>query len=68
MSEKKYISAFPVPFENEEVGITIRDYFAIHALSGLLASYAGIEFPSFEAPLAKRAYEFADAMLKERAK
>ena len=34
----KLRSAFPVPAENADLGITIMDYFAAHALAGLLAN------------------------------
>lgn len=57
-------------------GMTLRDYFAGQALAGMMAG----EFHVYAADLAKdrghsstaviaaSAYEFADAMLKERAK
>lgn len=54
-------------------GMTLRDYFAAHALgailTGLLSSGtgAGAEFPG-EANAARWAYEYADAMLKARDK
>ena len=47
---------------NNDVGMTLRDYFAAHALSGLVANR---ESP--EAYVARTAYAYADAMLKERA-
>ena len=43
--------------------ITLRDYFAGQALFGLMAMY-----PLSDRQVAKRAYEYADAMLKERNK
>lgn len=35
-------SAFPVPSENSDLGITITDYFAAHALTGLLANHKSV--------------------------
>ena len=55
--------AFPTM---EDDGITLRDYFAAKVLQGFCAA------PDFtwddEERLAKRCYEFADAMLAERDK
>lgn len=49
-------------------GMTLRDYFAAKALTGLGAYWANsdVEVPNDE--WAKRAYGIADAMLAERAK
>jgi hypothetical protein len=59
-------SAFPSTFHNgwgePEKGMTLRDYFAIKVLQGLLAS--GLDQPKFE--FARKSYEMADAMLKAR--
>ena len=52
--------AFPSSPERTH-GITIRDYFAAHFVTTMFLGYAPEE-------LARRAYEIADAMLKERAK
>ena len=73
--------AFPVPYSNERdgptvmptEGMTLRDYFAAHALQGLLAN------PKLQPQILKTggahggwieasSLAFADAMLKERAK
>lgn len=57
--------AFPVPNSantNGQEGMTLRDYFAGQALSGMMAS--GDIFAPDSA--ASRAYVFADSMLKER--
>ena len=43
--------------------LSLRDYFAGQALFGLMAMY-----PLSDRQVAKRAYEYADAMLKERNK
>jgi hypothetical protein len=57
--------AFPQWSEAREPGMTLRDYFAAHALQGLLA--ADREFPGQDGgKAASRAYVFADAMLKVR--
>jgi hypothetical protein len=46
--------------EKIAVGITLRDYFAAHALTGLIINPATV---NTSAPLSARAYEIADAML-----
>lgn len=47
-------------------GITVRDFFAAHALTGILAAHTGeVSLPS-DAKAAAWAYEQADAMLKAR--
>jgi hypothetical protein len=47
-------------------GITVRDYFAAAALTGLLASHTGeVQLPA-DAKAARWAFELADAMLKAR--
>lgn len=43
------------------VGISVRDYFATKAMQNLVSDYS----PEF---VAQKAYEYADAMLKEREK
>lgn len=48
-------------------GMTLRDWFAGQAVSGLLASEAGIA-PYSQDWAAERAYLIADAMLAERSK
>lgn len=56
-------SAFPVSDETDPVdyGMSLRDYFAGQALTGLLAG----DRESFSS-LPARAYQIADAMLAER--
>ena len=60
--------AFPAPAgvsHITEQGMTLRDYFAAHAVQGLLAS--DIECgPDDVASVVASAYILADAMLKER--
>jgi len=45
-------------------GMTLRDYFAAHAMQGICASGPSLEWSSDR--LAAEAYDFADAMLKAR--
>lgn len=67
--------AFPCtgnPNWDHDQGMTLRDYFAAAALQGMLAGM-GFDAPlKYEAspapPYVNVAYEFADAMLAERAK
>lgn len=63
--------AFPVPSPVSEYtdgrrmdGMSLRDYFAAAALQGLLAD-SQWEIPTMN-KCAARAFEFADAMLRER--
>lgn len=64
-------SAFPLTdhfdegnnYKCADAGMSLRDYFAAKAVSGLIEYAAGDH-----EWLSKRAYEMADAMLKERAK
>lgn len=44
-------------------GLPLRDYFAAHALTGLIINPATV---STAAPLSERAYEIADAMMAAR--
>ena len=58
--------AFPSPETAEfepEAGMTLRDFFAAHALAGMLANDPDIGRPS---EYAQDAYSHADAMLKQR--
>jgi hypothetical protein len=63
-------SAFPTTEENFAhsyvgEGMSLRDYIAAKALQGLLANPSHSAFPE---QYAQWAYEYADLMLKERAK
>ncbi|MFD2248887.1 hypothetical protein FHS82_000996 [Pseudochelatococcus lubricantis] len=70
--------AFPVEMYDAEVdmdtvfpGLSLRDYFAAKVLQGLVTADAPSGFVTFEALLehyAVTSYQYADAMLKERAK
>jgi len=44
--------------------ITLRDFFATHAMQGMLSENSGIRYPTDE--LVDFAYKVADAMLKAR--
>jgi hypothetical protein len=47
--------------------VTLRDFFAAHALTGILSAHSGdVQLPA-DAKAARWAYEQADAMLKARA-
>ena len=64
--------AFPVkqPLSSDALGMTLRDYFAAAALSGMeLTAEGGMGDGKFfygPVTIAKRAYDIADAMTKER--
>jgi hypothetical protein len=65
LARKNGGSAFPIEAPHSfSAGMTLRDYFAGAAVTGVLRAYETI----YPKPLAKAAYELADAMLKERAK
>ena len=51
-----------IPFN--QYGMTLRDYFAAKVITG---AYHNVS-PGSQSELAKRAYEIADAMLKQRDK
>ena len=62
--------AFPNPHRTDELGMTLRDYFAAQALTGAQIWDAVIngknaQFTAVE-KLAAVAYEIADAMIKAR--
>ena len=62
-------SAFPWQIDNGETmrghkGMTLRDYFAAHAMQGMLSENSGIRYPTDE--LVDFAYKVADAMMKAR--
>jgi len=64
---KTYGSAFPLPMGSETTqgtdGMTLRDYFAAKAMQGLITDEYWAR-SSVES--AKKAYRFADAMIKAR--
>jgi hypothetical protein len=65
MSKDDSGPAFPLdPTRDDYRGMTLRDYFAARALGGLITWEDGALRPSFDAALL--AYDFADAMLRER--
>ena len=57
--------AFPASSMLDNKGMTLRDYFASKAMNGLI-SYRGLNI-DIEST-AERAYEIADALLKQREK
>ena len=62
------MKAFPNPHRTDELGMTLRDYFAGLAMQGLIASPRGLigknEITNVD--YAQAAYLIADAMLKAR--
>ena len=55
-------AAFPVPPESPDEGMTLRDYFAISILQGLMSQDGG----TGQADPCRCAYAMADAMLRVR--
>ena len=58
------MKAFTNPHRTDELGMTLRDYFAAKAMQEFLTSRDDIE----NADIAKFSYEIADEMLKARGK
>jgi hypothetical protein len=59
------MNAFPNPHLTDQLGMTLRDYFAARVLQGMLAS-GNLPKTMPDADLAECAYALADAMLKAR--
>jgi len=67
MNRDKFIAFEPPIFKYEITSETLRDKFAMAALTGTIASAGGIEDDKFEfSNAARTAYDYADAMLKAR--
>lgn len=66
MSEVKYNGgpAFPTPMQS---GMTLRDYFAAKALAAIIHVNLDRCYFNDHERLARESYEYADAMLAERA-
>ena len=63
--------AFPLASIQNQVGMTLRDYFAGQVLIAIISKIPFQEFPEDWSPYEKTAigaYDYADAMLKERSK
>lgn len=60
--------AFPVPYDSELQGITIRDYFAAMAMQAIITIRPNTfrEGEGFGSDVAMDAYFMADAMMVER--
>ena len=69
MANKKHGGkAFPSDFGSpENQGMTLRDYFAAKALAGTFLARKDVGWGT-PSDIAKRCYEFADAMIVERKK
>ena len=66
-------SAFPFTWDSSynasvitEEGMSLRDYFAAHAASGILSNYS--TYTGAAENIAKKAYDVAEEMLKQRQK
>lgn len=72
MSKPDGGQAFPIAGDQDLVrrdGMTLRDYFAGQAMTGLLAAYSGQDTPLPAVRMAAAySYDLADAMLTEREK
>ena len=58
--------AFPIPLNAPWEGMTLRDYFAAHAMQSMFARNKQRELVVPLGECAKVAYEWADAMLQAR--
>ncbi len=58
--------AFPPPGGGNKQGLTIRDFFAAHALSGLCVNAGRMNGPEIVRLLAEEAYRLADATVEAR--
>ncbi|CNK68878.1 Uncharacterised protein [Yersinia mollaretii] len=72
MAEKDGGMAFPVPATDSNYfyeGMSLRDYFAAKALTGMISTAGGPclgGFDGYESHMASAAYVMADAMIKAR--
>ena len=61
------MKAFPNPHRTDELGMTLRDYFAAKAMQAILmAQYPITKEPNADDLIAQTVYLMADAMLKAR--
>lgn len=58
--------AFPPPGGGNKQGLTIRDFFAAHALAGLCVNAGRMDEPGMVRSLAEEAYRLADATVEAR--
>jgi hypothetical protein len=54
------MNAFPNPHLTDQIGMTLRDYFAAKAMQALAQKY------SHEGDISRNAYKIADAMMEAR--
>jgi hypothetical protein len=60
------MNAFPNPHLTDQLGMTLRDYFAAKAMQGVMSGCAARGEAFMYSDLAGLSYEIADAMLKAR--
>jgi hypothetical protein len=67
--QNQYQSAFPVQYPFHSEGMTLRDYFAGQALTGIISACMALDDSRavYEA-MSNDAYYFADAMMEARKK
>ena len=60
--------AYPVPMDNWDHGMTLRDYFAGQAVGEVIAYFGNMQIKGEGAPeaFARKAYVIADAMIAAR--
>ena len=62
-------AAFPNPHRTDELGMTLRDYFAAKAMQGLMHDYHPCDFLEHKGwleDISMASYQMANAMLKAR--
>lgn len=60
--------AFPIWNDSDFPGATLRDYFAVKAMQGMVSSSAYESGDWEQGSIAEQAYQMADAMIAERNK
>lgn len=77
MTKKPRMAAFPRPlgyyptetgvtYSNGQEGMSLRDYFAAKIAAAIVGHSATSPYGAFSDNIAQRAYDVADAMLRER--
>ena len=61
------MKAFPNPHRTDELGMTLRDYFAAQAMQAFISSWVSRgDYPATDMVVVEHAYSMADAMIKAR--